>query len=69
MTSASTADPSSNFKDGKLKPGIYKIQNIFAETFLDYEVHSRELRCRPAKDLGEDKGLVRWSPSLSKAHI
>ena len=62
MTSTSTADSLSIFKDGKLKPGIYKIQNIVAETFLDYEVHSRNVCCRPAADLGDDKGLVSSSP-------
>jgi len=46
------------FKDGKLKPGIYKIQNIFSETFLDIEVYPRELCCRPARDLGEGRGVV-----------
>jgi len=46
------------FKDGKLKPGIYQIQNIEAETYLDIEVHSREMCCRPARDLGEGRGVV-----------
>ncbi|KAF9648157.1 hypothetical protein BDM02DRAFT_2342502 [Thelephora ganbajun] len=53
----STSDSSSIFKDGKLKPGIYKIQNVYTETYLDIEVHSREMCCRPAKDLGEGRGL------------
>ena len=64
MALPSTADSQSIFKDGKLKPGTYKIQNIVSETFLDYEVHSRQLCCRPANDLGGDRGLVRWSASL-----
>lgn len=63
MTLTSTAEPLSIFKDGKLKPWVYKIQNIVAETFLDYEVHTREMCCRPANELGEDKGLVSWSPT------
>jgi len=63
MTLSSTTESLSVFKDGKLKSGIYKIQNIFAETFIDYEVHTREMCCRPANELGEDKGLVSWSLS------
>ena len=47
------------FENGNLKPGIYKIQNIYTETFLDIEVHSREMCCRPKRDLGEGRGLVR----------
>jgi len=57
-----TPNPASHcpsiLKDGELKPGIYKIQNIYTETFLDIHVHSREVCCRPAKDLGEGRGLV-----------
>jgi hypothetical protein len=60
MTLTSTSGSSSVFKDGKLKPGIYKIQNIHTDTYLDIEVSTREVCCRPAKDLGEGRGLVRW---------
>ena len=67
MTPHSTND-SSIFKDGKMKPGIYKIQNINTETYLDIEVHKREVCCRPAKDLGEGRGLVsRYPPSVVHA--
>jgi len=52
-------DATSIFKDGKLNPGIYTIQNLYTETFLDFEVHSREVCCRPAGDLGEGRGVVR----------
>ena len=65
MTMNSTNDSSSIFKDGRLKPGIYKIQNIRSETYLDIEVHSREMCCRPAKDLGEEGGLVSRYPSFT----
>ena len=64
MTFNSTDNPSPIFENGKLKPGIYKIQNIYAETYLDIEVHSRELRCRSANDLREGMGLVRPHPLL-----
>ena len=56
------------FKDGKLKPGIYKIQNIVSETYVDVEVHTREIHCRPASNLGEGRGLVRRVP-LSAVHV
>ena len=49
---------SSIFKDGKLKPGIYKIQNIHTEAFLDIEVSTRDVCCRSAAALGEGRGLV-----------
>ena len=51
------------FKDGKLKSGIYKIQNIQFETYVDIEVHTREICCCPANDLGEGRGLVCRYPS------
>ena len=60
MTPTSTSGSSSVFKDEKLNPGIYKIQNIHTDTYLDIEVSTREVCCRPAKDLGEGRGLVRW---------
>ena len=53
------------FEDGKLKPGIYKIQNLRSETYLDVLQHSKEVCCRPARDLGAKSGLVR--PSLSSS--
>ena len=68
MTLTSTDNSLSVFKEGKLKPGTYKIQNIFSETYLDFEVHSREICCRPATDLGEGKGIVRRYP-LSVVHV
>lgn len=59
MSSNSTSGSSSIFNNGKLNPGIYKIQSIFTQTYLDIEVHSRDVCCRPAKDLEEGRGLVR----------
>jgi len=49
------------FKDGKLKPGVYKIQNIVGHTYVDIQEHVRELCCRPATVL-EGKGLVGSRP-------
>ena len=68
MTFNSTSNSPSILEGGKLKPGIYKIQNINTETYLDIEVDTREVRCRPAKDLKEGRGLVSWSSSFV-AHI
>jgi hypothetical protein len=58
MTTPKARGTSSIFKDGKLKPGIYKIQNLYAQTYMDIHEHSRYLCCRPAKALGEGRGLV-----------
>ena len=70
MTLNSTSDSSSILKDGKLKPGIYKIQSIKTETYLDIEVDTREVCCRPAKDLREGRGLVsRYSSSVLLTHL
>ena len=68
MTFTSTVNSSSIFKDGRLKPGIYKIQNIHNDTFVDIEVGSRQMHCRPARDLGEGRGIVRRNP-LTAAHV
>ena len=62
MAFTSTGNSSSIFEDGKLKPGIYKIQNLYSEAFLDIHEHSREMCCRPARDLGEERGIVRQHP-------
>ena len=68
MTLNSTSGSFSIFKDGKPKPGIYKIQNIVSETYVDVEVHTREIHCRPASNLGDGRGLVRRVP-LSAVHV
>jgi len=43
----------------KPKPGIYKIQNLFSETYLDIHRHSKQVCCRPFRDLEDGRGLVR----------
>jgi len=45
------------FEGGILQPGVYKIQNIYTETYLDIHLHSMELCCRPANNLGAGRGL------------
>ena len=47
------ADNSSIFEGGRLKPGIYKIQNLYSRGYVDIYEHSKEMRCRSAQDLGE----------------
>ena len=59
MTLNSTDGSLSILQDGKLKPGIYKIWNILTEVYVDIEVHSRSVCCRPAQNLEEGNGLVR----------
>ena len=54
-----TGDFQSIFEDGKLKPGIYKIQNLYSQTYMEIHEHSREVCCRPAASLEEGRGLVR----------
>ena len=65
MTLTSTNNPSAIFEDGKLKPGIYKIQNLCSEACVDiHESAAREVHLRSAQDLREGRGLVRldYSP-------
>ena len=64
MVLTSTDDSVSILKDGKLKPGVYKIQNIVGQTYVDIREHSRELCGRPATVL-EGKGLVGSCPYLA----
>ena len=59
MTPDSTNDTSPILKGGKLKWGIYKMQNILTRTYLDIEEHSRKLCSRPAQNLEEGNGMVR----------
>ena len=59
MTPNQANASNSLFEGGKLKPGIYKIQSVGAETYLDIHLNSKQLCCRPAQDLEEGMGLVR----------
>jgi len=61
MALTSTDDSASIFKDGKLKPEIYKIRNIVGQTYVDIREHAGELCCRPAAVL-EGNGLVGSRP-------
>ena len=56
MVPTSTSDSVSTFKDGKLKRGIYKIQNIaVSQSYLEVRDHSQQLCCRPATALEREK--------------
>ena len=55
-------DPPTIFEGERLKSGVYKIQNLYTEGFLDIHLHSMEACCRPANDLADGRGLV--SPHL-----
>ena len=39
MTFNSPSDSPSIFEDGRLRPGIYKIQNLYSQTYLDIHEH------------------------------
>ena len=72
MTSTSTNDFASIFKDGKLRPGIYKIQNVYSKTYVDIREHAKELCGRPDAVL-KGKGLVslrlRLAPTVTLTTI
>jgi len=68
MGLTSTNESGSIFKDGKLKPVIYKIQNIVSQTYVDIREHTRELCGRPATLL-EGKGLVGSHPCLTQKTV
>jgi len=50
------------FENGKLKAGIYKIQNLYTQGYVDIHEHSREVCCRPVQELQEGRGMVRRRP-------
>ena len=56
MTQYSTGDFTSMLKDGKLKPGIYKIQYLGSNSYLDTNLHSKQVCTRPT--LSDGRGLV-----------
>lgn len=58
LTSA-TGSLSIFFEDGKLKPGVYKFQNLHNDAYLDIHEDTREMYCRPPQDLKEGRGFVR----------
>ena len=53
----STGNSLSTLEDGKLKPRIYRVQNVQTETYVDIEIHLRKVCCRRTKTLGEGGGF------------
>jgi hypothetical protein len=68
MATPTAGGAPSIFRDGKLKPGIYKIQGLHNKTYLDIHEDSREVCGRPTVDLEEGGGLVR-PVQQSVAHV
>ena len=60
MATTSAGNFVSIFKEGNLKPGIYKNQGLYAQTYTDTYEHSREVCVdRPQlSERGEGRGLV-----------
>ena len=55
---------SSILTDGKLKPGIYRIQNLVGQTFVEMQEGPRQLCCRTEAALSSQAGLVRSAEAL-----
>ena len=58
MTYNSSKTDPSIFQGGKLKPGVYKIQNIVSKSYVDIKDHVRELCGRPSTALENGRGQV-----------
>jgi len=56
MKNNTTKPASSIFQDGKVKPGVYKIQNIVSKTYVEVKDHLRELCGRPPSALEHGEG-------------
>jgi len=59
MTYNSPNTGPSIFQGGKLKPGIYKIQNLASGTYVDTKDDVRELCGRPTTALEDGRGQVK----------
>jgi hypothetical protein len=57
--------PSSILKNGKLKPGIYQIQNLAGQTYVEIQESERQLCGRPATVLSTGDGVVRSARILN----
>ena len=68
VTSNSMKYSASIFNNEKLKPGIYKIQNIVSQTYVDIREHTKELCCRPVTLL-DGKGLVGSRPHFTHKFV
>ena len=52
------SDPMSIFVNGKLRPGVYQVQNLTGQTFLEILEDTKEVCCRPAAVLSPQDALV-----------
>jgi len=52
---------SSILENGKLKPGVYQIQNLAGQTYVEMQESVRQLCGRPSTALSTGDGLVRFS--------
>ena len=55
--------------DGKLKPGIYKIQNIVGKTYVDIKDDVRELCGKTSTALEDGRGQVSLRLGLPPTHL
>ena len=55
--------------DGKLKPGIYKIQNIVGKTYVDIKDDVRELYGKTSTALEDGRGQVSPRLGLPPTHL
>jgi len=67
MTYNSPNTGPSIFQGGKLKPGIYKIQNLASGTYVDTKDDVRELCGRSTSTLEDGRGQVRSQRNRTRA--
>jgi len=60
---------SSILENGKLKPGVYKIQNLAGQTYVEMQESTKELCGRPATALSTGEGLVRFSARVFESRL
>jgi hypothetical protein len=60
---------SSILENGKLKPGIYQIQNLAGQTYVEMQESERQLCGRPATVLSTGDGVVRSARILNSPKI
>jgi hypothetical protein len=58
MVYNSSKSSSPIFRDGKIRPGVYKIRNIVSKTYVDIKDDVRELCGRPSLALEDGRDQV-----------
>jgi len=56
-------------ENGKLKPGVYKIQNLAGQTYVEMQESTKELCGRPATALSTGEGLVRFGARVFESRL